>query len=187
MDRSESAALIRIKRISKYAELFSCVGIGAAVSAFAFFIYLAIFDTSKFDLLLRENLVGRDIPVTIDGTSRSLIFTVGLFSVFLALCVFENARRLFAAFRGGRVFTFEVAKRISRIGWAIFAIAPVAVLSRTLNTIVLTFGNTEGQRQLSIGFNHTDIYAIVVGLMLVTLGRILHEATIISNENKSFV
>lgn len=186
-DNSKSNAYARIKKTSTYAGLFCTLGIILACIAFAYFLFLLLADVGEFDQIIRDNLVARNTPITLNSASRYGVFVIGLLPLLIALYIFSNAKNLFQEYKNGSVFTRYATEKISKIGWAVTLMAPVSIVSRTINILVLTIGNNAGEKQLSLQFSSTDIYAVIIGLLLITLGKIMFEATLISDENQAIV
>lgn len=111
---------------------------------------------------------------------RSLTDLVGVM-------ILLTAHGLFRAYRSGAVFAPEATGRVSRIGALLVALAPASVIGDMLAILALTSANAVGERQLTIGFDDMDLYAIVLGLIVVAAGIIMTEAARLSEENKSFV
>jgi hypothetical protein len=85
------------------------------------------------------------------------------------------------------VFIPVTALRLRRIGWLIVALSPASILANTLGAALLACWKTGDELEISIGIDSTDIYAIVIGLLLAVVSRIMLEAIRIYDENGAFV
>ena len=99
---------------------------------------------------------------------------------------------LFRGFRRGGVFNLQSALRLRKIGWIIFALAPVSMLSEALGTLAVTCLSNCGNDiaddvRISVSFDDTDVYALVIGLLIVAVGHIFVEAVRLSDENEAFI
>ncbi len=95
--------------------------------------------------------------------------------------------KLFRGVRGEGVFTLDVGKRLRRIGGLLLAIVPVSIVSNTLAVMVLSLANPAGHRIVRVSVGDSDVYAVIIGLLLLIVGHIMVEAVRIADENKAFV
>jgi hypothetical protein len=109
------------------------------------------------------------------------------FAEFLGLMMIWTARKMFIGFRKGGVFTPQAAAQLRRVGLLILALAPLSILSETLGNFILTLWVTGDRISINLGFNDTDVYAIVIGLVITAVSQIMLEAVRISDENNAFV
>ncbi|MEW7007613.1 DUF2975 domain-containing protein [Lentilitoribacter sp. EG35] len=182
-----SQAYDRIKNISVYAEVFSGVGIFITVGAMTYYLILMIVDIALFDAAIRDEYATDTMNITINYFSRISAFIFGIIPMLIGVFFFDQARRLFHQYKSKRVFTHDAAARLNRMGWALVALAPVGVLVKTFTILALTLYNGPGDKHLAFGISENEVYAIILGLLLITLAKILHEAAIISDENQAFV
>lgn len=104
----------------------------------------------------------------------------GLAMMLLAFSMFRNFRR-------DNALTLGTAKRLRTIGWCILAIAPSRMIFDTLTISLFTAWAAPGHGVISVGLEDTDIYAVLIGLIIVATGHIMVQAVEYSDENKSFV
>lgn len=102
------------------------------------------------------------------------------------------AYALFKGFRVDGVFTLKAALRLRKIGWLIFVLAPVSILSELLGILALTCLSNCGNAiaddvRITLSLNDTDVYALVIGLLIIAVGHIFVEAVRLSEENEAFV
>ena len=187
IEQKSSLSYKRIKSLARYACVFSVLGVIISIGTIAYYSVLMFMDTQAVDAAIREEFAAAGRAITINGVSRALTFMFEITPVLIGVYIFSQAIQLFREYMSGRVFTFEAAKKLNKIGWAVAALAPLEILSETLAVLALTIYNPPGQRQLSIGISETEIYAIILGLLLVTLAKILHEAAVISEENQAII
>lgn len=187
VDQKSSLSYGRIKKLARYACVFSVLGAIISIGTIAYYTVLMFIDTQAVDAAIREEFVTAGETITINGVSRTLTFIFEITPVLIGIYIFTQAVRLFREYMRGRVFTFESAAKLNKIGWAVAALAPLGILFETLAVLALTMYNPAGQRQLSIGISETEVYAIILGLLLITLAKILHEAAIISEENQAII
>ncbi len=91
----------------------------------------------------------------------------------------------------GAVYAPVTAARVRRLGWIVLAMAPVSMASELLGTAWVSFmsvGAREvGTGRVSLSIEGPDVYAVVIGLILLCFGHILSEAAEVAAENQSFV
>lgn len=182
-----SLAYGRIRGTSIYADFFSMLGIAITVGAIIYYAVFMVIDTNVIDAAINEEYASEDLKVTINNVSRTLAFILEVTPMIIGIYIFYQASLLFKQYKIGRVFTYQAASRLNRIGWAILSLAPIGILVETLTILALTLYNPAGGKQLAIGISETEVYAVILGLLLVTLAKILHEAAIISEENQAIV
>ena len=177
---------LKIQTLARTAEWLSIGGVIIFTGLIGYVLYLSLTDTAALDAWLQEDLP-QSMPVTITPTTRFIATLLGMTTILITLYALYHARELFSAFQKGDVLTTTIANKMRHIGWAVFAIGPIAILENTLFILALTALNEEGKRSLSITVRDTDIAIIIFGLLLVMIGHILHEAALINEDNKSIV
>jgi len=96
-------------------------------------------------------------------------------------------RRLFAGIRARGVFTDKTAQRLRRTGWLVFAIGPASVVVNAAATMLMSLWRDTGALRGSVSISDADIYAMVVGLVIVAVGHIMVDAARLEAENRAFV
>jgi hypothetical protein len=61
------------------------------------------------------------------------------------------------------------------------------VLSRTLAVLIVTLGNPPGQKVLLVVFGTSEVFLLLVSVLLLVMGHIIRLAADIDAENRSFV
>ncbi|MBL6432188.1 MAG: DUF2975 domain-containing protein [Alphaproteobacteria bacterium] len=105
----------------------------------------------------------------------------------LALLGFVVVQRLFHGFATGDILTPESGRRLKRIGLIVTALGPVAIVIRSIASVVVSLPNPPGERVLAVGFGSNDVTAIIAGMLLIVLGWTLEEAARVADENRQFV
>lgn len=157
------------------------------LAAFAYGLWMLVSDPDQTASDLAEAL---GATLTAERVSAPALWLAALFwclTDIVGVMILLSARALFREYRHGRVFAPDATRRLSRIGALLVAMAPASVIGDMLAILALTSANAAGERQLTIGFDDTDLYAIVLGLIVVAAGIIMTEAVRLSEENKSFV
>ncbi len=126
-------------------------------------------------------------PIDVHPGMRLALFLALTPALVLFLLTAYSIDRLFLRFRRGKVLDLANARRLTNIGWFLFASAEVAILTRTFVALALTWHNPPGQRQLLISVSINDVLLLLFGLFVLAFGKVLTEATRIADENRRFV
>ena len=205
----------KIRSLAYTAQVIAIIGIVLIIGLMMKSFYTAIIDPDELGEIMsfvRENIgespdfkdavangiISYPLPRSYTLEFRAIFFVIPLLSSFLGLYALLYALRLFRGYRGGNIFTETSANRLVRIGWLVVLIAPVtsleeywilkAILITPSPVSILTNYNGHDLTLISIvGVDELDAFAIVIGLLIVLVGRILSEATKISEENRSFI
>ncbi|MEP4197588.1 MAG: DUF2975 domain-containing protein [Aliishimia sp.] len=105
----------------------------------------------------------------------------------LGLYMLWSIRKLFIAYRDGSVFSPDSARKLRHIGWVILAMAPASMLGTFLGGMWLSAWATRSSVHGQIAIEDTDIYAIIIGLVIVSVGHVMTLAADLDAENRAFV
>ncbi|MDF3837429.1 DUF2975 domain-containing protein [Cupriavidus basilensis] len=112
------------------------------------------------------------------------VITAGAASVLVGGLM--EARKLFAAFAHGMVFTLETALRLRRVALMVTAFSAVVPLTKTLLGLALVSGDGPGPYMLVI-VNFGDFALGLLGGLLLAIAWAMVEAARIARENEGFV
>ena len=177
----------RIASIARAAHAAATVGIVLLALGAAAMLLLALFAPLEAGAILREELTEAQMAQAPGHGATILIFLIDQATTAVGLYALVMVRRLFAGYRRGEVFARAAAARLGRIGWAVLALAPVSTAAQTLAVLTATWANPPGERQFVIDIADSDVYAVVIGLALVAVARVMEEAARIAEENEGFV
>jgi hypothetical protein len=178
-----SAAISRLARLSRIMEVVTWVGIAflTILTAAAF----VIPDLTRAIALAKLGQAGVTLPITPLGqTVAGIVLAIPVGVVIYGLFA---ARRMFAEFAGGEVFTERAARHLRTFAATVLAQAPLGPLTAAAFSAALSLGNPPGQRAITIGFSSNDYFALIVGGVLFAAATVIHEAARLADENKSFV
>ncbi len=175
-----------VSHLAKWAQITSLLGIFILSTTIIFWLYLLIFQTSAFDLLMQQAVIG-DVPVTLTQVIRGIAFVFLVFPLLLCIYLLYNSFNLFQRYKQGDVLTVKSCKTLSKIGWITVLLAPIYTFNETMFSLVVTMFNKPNQRILAVQVDETDILAILIGLLLVIVSHIMRHAVSIAEENKSFI
>lgn len=102
------------------------------------------------------------------GIIGSLVCSLPLWIGFLWLS------RLFSNYAQGIIFTLGNARIYSRLGWlCIISALLVQPLTDSIFSMAATINNPPGQRIIAFGFTNTNSTAIVCGIFLIIVARVM--------------
>jgi len=182
-DGTSDDAFARVKRMSLWlkhlttAGLIGCVGFGAAILAVP-----AWFDTMVM-------LANREVTVVagITPIKRDLLRVLYCLPLAVTLCGLWNVRMLFGCYARGEVFSPAPAAFIRNLGLVMLASVGVSLLMPIAGSLLLTYDNPAGSRQLSIGVSSDTYMLVLLGGLFLVIGWVMREAARISEENSRFV
>jgi Protein of unknown function (DUF2975) len=128
-----------------------------------------------------------ELPVALDGWTRTLGFAVCTLPMAVLVWLLYHAYALFDGYRLGRVFTDEAPVLLRRIGLSLLALALLRPVTATLLGVVLTWSNPPGQRILAIGISIDDYMIAAIGGLLLAIGHVMVEANRLADENRQIV
>lgn len=177
----------RIKALAQVAEIVTILGMLALALAIGYAAVLLVTGNPAFDSLLRDQLVSFSMPATLTPAVRAVAYLLVATPMVIGLYALHRVRRLFDGYHRGEIMTSRAAHRLSMVGWAVFAIAPASIITQSVARTVLGWLGDPSELLISIGLDDADVMAAVLGLLIVVVGRILREASRISDEYESFV
>ena len=112
---------------------------------------------------------------------------IGALPLLILLWTLAQMRALFRGLARGAVFTEATARHIRRTGQGFLALALSPILVHPAQSVLLSWANPPGQRQISLALSSEMLgYALVSGLLIV-IGWAMAQATEIEAENRAFV
>ncbi len=175
--------LTRLSRIGMWVSaVMILLGIGSQV-----YLLLNAIGASSSHLALLLGELGITYEVGPMPSGQVLLITLLWISTdILGLFFLWQVHLLFRSFLGPQVFTADVQRRMRSIGWIIFSMAPVNILSTCIAGMFVSVWHTNSLR-VTIGIDSANIYAIIIGLVIAAVSHIMLEASRLSDENKAFV
>lgn len=98
-----------------------------------------------------------------------------------------SLKHLFEGYAAGAIFTVAAARRLRHCGYALVVAGLEAPFASALLSVALTFDLAKGSRMLVVSLSGNDIVLLVVGLLLLTIARVMGEAARIAEDNAGFV
>lgn len=177
----------RIITFSWWGQTVAFLAMMAMIAGLAAFFYGVAFGLDRVVEQLIRDFGVQDITETLKPSQRWVASFLWFIPDLFGFAMMFGAWRLFQGFRTFGVFTHDSADRLRSIGWCIFAIAPANIITTSIGASYLAFTNTPSSGRLHLSLEDTDVYALLIGLIIIAVGHIMVQAVEISNENKSFV
>ncbi|CAN0479168.1 unnamed protein product [Scytosiphon promiscuus] len=181
-----SEASPRLARIARVSRVLSWLTLALMIAGPAAIAVLTLLDPSNLDRMLIEGL-STSGEGTLTPVTRILAVLLSLAPLGLAIAALFFLRRLFQGFARGAALAPESGQGLKRIGIIIAAFAPVTIVVGILGSMVVSWANAPGEREVAVGVHTDDLTVLVFGMLLVVLGWILEEAAIVADENRQFV
>ncbi len=114
-------------------------------------------------------------------------FMLSLLVVGVAIWGLASLAQLFARFRRGDIFDLRNATLLRRFALSVLLLPPANLLTEGLSTAWLSRDAPPGEGMIALSLSSNDLLFGVIGVLLLTIAWVLHEATAISEENKLIV
>ena len=169
--------LVRIQNVSgKFNTLFSFLIICTPVSILLFWLFFNSIPASfKGDLPLNIN-------DTLPLLTLALAFLVCLIPGSVTIYALLTLKELFKLYEKAVVFSAANVKCFRRLGYAMIIWVLAKMVSTSLLSIVLSFNNQPGDRQLVVQFSSTDIATLVIGSIVLVISWVMSEACKLNDE-----
>lgn len=179
-----AAAESRLSRISIVMQIV-CLTLLAGLLLVAAYALLAV--AAEPERLTRLFPGMRFDPQAIGALRLAAIAAVAMVSVLLVARALYLLSQMFGAFRHGDMLSARTTSLMRRAGLYFLAAAIWGTVADAMTSVLLTWSNAEGQRQLSVGLSGDDIFPLILAGVLFAIGHVLAIAAEIDAENKSFV
>ncbi len=208
-------AVQRIRRLSKIAWFFTAFGLLILIWTFGEPLIALALGSNEFQEILREahgflarmdeyapvrEALGEPMLIRERYDWFTVMFTLAFSSDTEVIGIYALiwAGNLFRGYGRGDIFSEQAATRLWHIGLAILVIAPIGAVTEmfALKAIVLNqkpwtalfdFGSLDISLLGVVGIEEVDAIAVVIGILILVVARILGEAAKISEENQAFV
>lgn len=176
-------AACRIQRISRVLAA-ACLVLILALPA-TVLLYWALAEPAE--LARQVNLSPGALVVPLAPWQRALGGALTLLPVALLVSGLVQARRCFRLFTAGRVFVAESTGYLRRFAGRVAASVAAGMLCSTLLSVVLTFDNPPGMRQVAIGVGSNEIFSLLFAGMVWLMAAIIGQGRSLTEENDAFV
>lgn len=166
---------------------FSTLTLSLAFIFMGYFLALSISDPDRLGATLADQLTLGAAPA-LSLAQALLASALWLITDMMGVAMMLLIRQLFAGIRDGSgIFTEITALLLRRIGWVLVLIAPASMIVNSATGTLLRYWADPTGLSITLTFEDADMYAIIVGLVLVAFGHIMVDAARLAEENKAFV
>ncbi len=142
---------------------------------------------SSADLAVQGNLPALAIQQPLQTWQRWAGGLVMGIPLAMMLTAVWQARRCFLRLSAGQVFTPQVAGDLRSVAAWVAAAALAAMVSGAITSVLLTFNNAPGTRQLSIAMSSNHIFTLFFAALVWLMADIIARGQALAEENDRFV
>lgn len=114
-------------------------------------------------------------------------FVLGFFPLLILLYGLWQVRRFFRLYAENELFPAAAGLYLRNFGLALFVLVPVNVLTSSAASVLFSLHRPEGQRQLALSVSSSEVFVLIIGALIMMIGRILTEAHRLAEENRQIV
>ncbi len=182
-DNPTDVTFRRIARLSLWMKWLATLGI----IVFAGFALSIVVIPGWFDNMVMLAFPELVIAEGITVFKRTALLALLAMPLAVSLYGLWNVRMLFDCYARGEVFSPAPAAYIRNVGLAMLVNVVLSVFVHALGSVLLTYDNPAGSRQLSVSMSSDTYMLLLLGALLVIIGWVMREAARISDENSRFV
>jgi Protein of unknown function (DUF2975) len=98
-----------------------------------------------------------------------------------------QAKRCFALFAQGQVFTAQAVDCLRRFAGWVAAAALAAIVAAAIASILLTLQNPAGMRQLALGFSSNHLFTLFFAAIVWLMAAVIGQGQSLAEENERFI
>ncbi|WP_248749192.1 DUF2975 domain-containing protein [Pseudomonas sp. MWU15-20650] len=102
-------------------------------------------------------------------------------------CGLNHLRRLFQSYARGEYFSSDAASRLGKVGWAVAIWVVLDFLCEPMLSAWVTMNAPVGERLITLSVTAPSFVALFLAACISVIARILHEASDLDSESRSFV
>ncbi len=138
-----------------------------------------------------NSVLGRQLPVELDpdlpDRAKLWGFAVSMLPGLVVMYILAQLSRLFRLYEQGIFFSRANVAIFQRLGWSILAWACADFLQTVGLGLVLTLHRAAGQRLLVISLSSDQALMALMGLVVVTVSRVMDQARKLEEEQALIV
>jgi len=132
-----------------------------------------------------------ELPVVVTQplsfTTLVLAFLVSLIPICVALFGINTLRQLFKLYESAIIFSVENVKYFHRLGYTLISWVVASTVFTILISVVLTFNNPPGSREIVAQFGTSDLTFLAIGVVVVLISWVMEEGYTLKTELKHTV
>jgi hypothetical protein len=173
----------RIRNISR-AMVWACWALIALLPA-ALVVYWAT--AADAALAAQGNLLPGAILAPLQLWQRVAAACVTAVPLALLLMGLWQAKRCFALFAQGQVFTAQAVDCLRRFAGWVAAAALAAIVAAAIASVLLTLQNPAGLRQLALGISSKHLFTLFFAAMVWLMAAVIGQGQSLAEENERFI
>jgi hypothetical protein len=173
----------RIKRLSGFLA-WACLA-AAAVLPFAVIVFWLCAEAPA--LAVRSSLPLNAIWPPLQGWQRVAGALVSVVPAGLASVGLWQARRCFAGFAKGELFTRSAVAYLRRFAACMGGSALAGVAAGPILSVLLTWGNPPGLRHLAVSVGSDQLFTLLFAAVVWLMAGVIGQGQALADENASFV
>jgi hypothetical protein len=139
------------------------------------------------ELATQGNLQVTAIRAPVQAWQRLAAAGVSALPLALVLLGVWQAKRCFEQFAKGEVFTAQAVGCLRRFaGWVAAAVF-AAIFAGMVISVLLTWNNPPGSRQLALSFSSTQVFTLFFAALVWLMADVIGQGQALADENKQFV
>ncbi|WP_130409457.1 hypothetical protein [Thalassococcus sp. S3] len=174
------------QRIRRWSQVFAYVTLAAMILIAGVFLLFLFRPALAYDVLV-DAAPSVQVAGEIGVTTIYALLAVGALSVAVQLFLLWGMYRLFSLYAAGEALTGECGDCVSRIGAALLALPVASVIYGMASSVLLSWQNPEGQRELTIALSLHSIGFLIGGALLLMVGITIRQAAQVAEENRGFI
>ncbi len=131
--------------------------------------------------------VPEKLLVDLSIADRAGGFLLSLLVVSVAVWGLVSLARLFVRFRRGDLFDVRGATLLRRFALSVLCLPVAGLITEGLTTAWLSRNAAPGEGMIALSLSSHDLFFGVIGVLLLTIAWVLHDAAAISEENRLIV
>jgi hypothetical protein len=187
MDNLAQPSIVRIRQSSRFLQaifvLFAFALVPLRIAGWLLYDPSQPIDEQVLLYGLSECLKPVDIIGGIDLHQRLLAMAVSALPTAVAIFIFAKLACLFSLYRQGQIFTEQVVLTIRHLGFAIAAAQLSDLIFQVLCSMVLTWHNGVGHRQIAVGISFTHCELLFVAAIVIFSSWVMDEGRRLQSEH----
>jgi Protein of unknown function (DUF2975) len=142
---------------------------------------------SAADLAVQGNLPANAIQGPLLLWQRVAAATVTGVPLALLLLGVWQAKRCFAQFAQGHVFTAQATGYLRRVAGWVAAAALAAIVAGMVVSVLLTLNNPPGMRSLAVGVSSNHVFTLFFAALVWLMADVIGQGQALAEENERFI
>jgi hypothetical protein len=173
----------RIRNISR-AMVWACWALITLLPMILVVYWVTVPDSA---LAAHGNLLPNAMLAPLQLWQRVAVACVTAVPLALLLMGLWQAKRCFALFGQGQVFTAQAVDCLRRFAGWVAAAALAAIVSAAIASILLTLQNPVGMRQLALSINSNHLFTLFFAAMVWLMAAVIGQGQSLAEENERFI